>query len=223
MQQLGMHNDLLKKQAISLRKAGYSIKQISSMLPIAISTSSVWLQGVVLRKSAKARIDRRSVEARQRGALERKRRLSITYRVTEKLVQEQLASVNLNLYHKRLLCAFLYWGEGAKTGKVLKFTNSDPQLILIFLELFRESFQINEMKLSATLHLHSYHNDNKQLLFWSKVTKIPLHRIHIYRKENSGKRIKLDYPGCITIKYSNSRLYTALTGYYKYFRRAGFV
>lgn len=214
---------MIKKQAISLRKAGYSIKQIAQMLQIAKSTSSVWLGNVEIKAPAKARIDRRSAEARTRGALERRRRLGIIYRTVENIVRDDLKSLSLDLKLKRLLCAFLYWGEGGKTFRTIKFTNSDPLLITVFLKLFRESFHLNEMKLTATLHLHSYHNERRQLLFWSKVTKIPIHRIHIYRKQNSGNRIKADYQGCITVNYSNSKLFTALTSYYKYFDYAGLV
>lgn len=218
-----MHNDLLKKQAISLRKAGYSLKQISTMLLIAKSTASVWVRDIEMKMPAKHRLDRRSAEARQRGAIERKRRLTVKYNVIEQIVKDDLVSLKLNKTIKRLLCAFLYWGEGAKTRKDLRFINSDPKAIAIFLELFRESFEINELKFRARLHLHEYHNERKQLIFWSKITKIPLHRISIYRKPNTGKRIKDEYPGCISINYSDTKIFTALTGYYKFFKHGGLV
>ncbi len=212
-----MHNDLLKKQAISLRMSGYSLKQISTILLIAKSTASVWVRDVEMKMPAKHRIDRRSVEARQRGAIERKRRLTVRYNVIEQIVKDDLASLALNKTIKRLLCAFLYWGEGAKTRKDLRFINSDPKVIATFLSLFRDSFVVSELKFRARLHIHEYHDERKQLIFWSKITKIPLHRISIYRKPNSGKRIRVNYPGCISINYGDSKIFTALTGYYKLF------
>lgn len=214
---------ILKNQAIALRKAGYSIKQIAKMLGIAVSTSSVWLCDVELKTPAKKRIDRRSAEARQRGALERKRRLGVIYDTIENNVQEELTSLKLDKTLRRLLCAFLYWGEGAKTSKDLRFVNSDPKIIQTFLYLLRMSFEINDLKLRARLHLHEYHNEKKQLIFWSKITKIPIHRISIYRKPNTGKRIRLDYPGCISINYGDSKIFTALTGYYRFFNPGGLV
>lgn len=218
-----MYNNILKSQAISLRKAGYSIKQISVMLNVAKSTSSVWLSGVPLGNAAKDRIDRRSAAARQRGVLERKRRLSIVYRNIESLVQEELEELKLSRTVKRLLCSFLYWGEGSKTRKDLRFMNSDPKAIATYLMLLRESFIIDELKLKARLHIHEYHNEKRQLIFWSKITKIPLHRISIYRKPNSGKRKRAGYPGCISINYCDAKIFTALTGYYKFFRHGGVV
>lgn len=212
-----------KNKALGFRRRGYSTKQIASKLKIAKSTSSLWVRDINMGVQAKSRIDRRSADARSRGALERKRRLAITYRVVEGIVKDDLKTIGLNLKLKRLLCAFLYWGEGAKTFGTIKFTNSDPKLVALFLKLFRESFVLDELRLAATLHLHSYHDERKQLLFWSNVTKIPIDRIHIYRKQNSGNRIKENYPGCITVNYSNSRLFTALTSYYKYFDYAGLV
>lgn len=210
-----MHHSQLKSQALSLRQSGYSIKQIAKMLNIAVSTSSVWLNGVELKVSAQKRIDLRSAEARQRGALERKRRLLIKYETIEKIVREDLDKLNLDKISKRLLCAFLYWGEGAKTGKDLRFINADPKVVQVYLLLLRDSFKINEIKLRARLHIHEYHDEKKQLIFWSKITKIPIYRISIYRKPNTGKIIREGYPGCISINYADSAVFTALTGYYR--------
>ncbi len=210
-----MHNEIKKKQAVSLRKAGYSLSRIAKMLQIAKSTSSIWVRDVEMKAPAKFRLDGRSVEGKTRGALERKRRLSIRYRVIDQSVKDDLADFIPSKTIKRLLCAFLYWGEGSKTRKDLRFINSDPKLIATFLTLFRGSFAIDELKLRARLHIHEYHDKNKQLIFWSKITKIPIYRISIYRKPNTGKRIREGYPGCISINYADSVIFTALTGYYR--------
>ncbi len=212
-----MHNEIKKKQAAFLREAGYSLRQIANILGIAKSTSSIWVRDVEIKAPAKFRLDQRSIEGRTRGALERKRRLAIKYRVIEQTVKDDLAEFRSSKTIKRLLCAFLYWGEGAKTRKDLRFINSDPKVIEAFLILFRGSFKVNELKFRARLHIHGYHDEKKQLIFWSRITKIPLHRISIYRKPNSGKRIKDNYPGCISINYADSKIFTALTGYYRFF------
>ena len=132
-----MYSKNLKNEALEFRKKGYSIKQIAKHFGIARSTSSVWSRGIEMDQVAKARIDKRSQEARGCGALERKRRLLIMYRTVERIVSEEIRTLSLDQNMKRLLCSFLYWGEGAKTGPTIKFTNSDPKLIITFLALFR--------------------------------------------------------------------------------------
>lgn len=47
-------------------------------------------------------------------------------------------------------------------------------MIDTFLRLFRNSYQLNEKKLRALIHLHEYHNEEEMRIFWSKVTGIPL-------------------------------------------------
>jgi predicted transcriptional regulator len=212
-----MYHISIKLQAIKYRKKGYSIKNIAKLLGIAKSTSSLWLREINMGKKAIRRIDKRSRKSRGRGAEERKRRLGIQYKIIEDIVKSDLERIKLTKLHARLLCAFLYWGEGAKRQKAIKFMNSDPALITVFLKLFRESFPVREDRLRATLHLHEYHNQKERLLFCSKITKIPMNQIGIYNKPNTGKRLRAEYPGCISINYSDSKIFTALTSYYKYF------
>ncbi len=52
-----MHSRELKEKAISLRKQGYSIKEIAAELNIAQSTSSLWLSNIILNSTAQKRLD----------------------------------------------------------------------------------------------------------------------------------------------------------------------
>jgi len=67
--------------------------------------------------------------------------------------------------NRKLACALLYWCEGEKKGGAVRFTNSDPVMIQTFLNLFRQSFKLDESKFRICLHLHSYHNQQKQKKF----------------------------------------------------------
>lgn len=98
-------------------------------------------------------------------------------------------------YQLKIFLALLYWGEGSKTKKNLTFTNSDHNLIKSYLKLLRASFNVDEKKISAWLHLHDYHDRQEMLTFWSNVTGIDKKRIHVYNKKNAGLRKKRDYKG----------------------------
>ena len=97
----------------------------------------------------------------------------------------------------------IYWCEGNKSLRdSVFFTNSDPRLIANFLHLFRNSFDIDESKFRVCMHLHDYHNEEKQLNFWSDVTFIPKNQFFkSYKKLNTKKRIRDNYQGCIQVRY----------------------
>ena len=79
-------------------------------------------------------------------------------------------------------------------------------MIKTFLSLLRKAYSIDENKIKAVLHLHSYHNPKKQIEYWSKVTKIRKENISVYHKKNKGIRKKDNYNGCISIRYGDVRI-----------------
>jgi hypothetical protein len=116
---------------------------------------------------------------------------------------KRLLNVKFNKDLLKILCAVLYWAEGAKfTDSRLEFTNSSPKLIKTYLRLLRKGFDIKEEKLRANIHLHEYHDDDKQKKYWSKITNIPLSQFNkSYLKPHTKKRIRKNYPGCVRISY----------------------
>jgi hypothetical protein len=84
----------------------------------------------------------------------------------------------------------------------MRFINSDPNLVHTFLSLLRRSFNIDENKFRVCIHLHDYHNELRQIKFWSKITDIPTGKfLKSFRKSNTGKRVRNNYNGCVSIRY----------------------
>jgi hypothetical protein len=104
------------------------------------------------------------------------------------------------------MLSLLYWCEGSKNDRRVVFMNSDPLLVKAYLKLLRAAFSINEEKIRAVLHLHEYHNIKKAIKYWSKITKIKTNNFFIYHKNNSGKRKKTNYYGCLSIRYGDSKI-----------------
>lgn len=72
------------------------------------------------------------------------------------------------------------------------------------------------------MHLHEYHIEKKQKNFWEKVTEIPAKQFHrSYLKPNTGKRKRLNYPGCVTVTYYNARVAKELATIYNAFVQRG--
>jgi orotate phosphoribosyltransferase-like protein len=195
--------DLLNK-ALVLRKQGYSLKQISEQLNISKSTASVWMRDVVMNRKAQKKLRNHCDKGRQKGAeagrVKRLQRIKDIEVRTMSFIQN-LESLSVD--QCKLLLAMMYWGEGSKTGNRLMFTNSDPNFVKAYLFLLRKSFIINENRLYIALHIHDYHDKTEMIDFWSKLTKISKNHFCVYKKSNIGKVKKINYKGCVSVRYGD--------------------
>lgn len=195
-------------QIIELRKKGYSLKEISELVGVCKSTASYWSKDIVLSEKAQKRLQTR-VTAGQLASASTKRLK--TEKVLENYYDQSYKWLagreqGFDVDTKKLFCSLIYWCEGGKVNnRMVQFTNSDPDLISAFLTLLREIFTIDETKFRVCIHLHSYHDKNKQIEYWSKQTNIPEKQfIKPFMKANTGKRIRQNYQGCCQIRYYNS-------------------
>ncbi len=93
--------------------------------------------------------------------------------------------------------------------------NSDPNLIELFMKLIRLSFDLDEKKFRAMVHIHNYHNNDEVIKYWSAITNIPkLQFSKSYLKQNTEKRIRDGYMGCLRIRYYDYRIALELRAYY---------
>lgn len=203
----------IKNRAILLREKGFSFKEISEKIGISKSTASLWLRDIKLSKIAKKRIYSLSINGRKKGIETNRKKREIENKIIEKKVEKYFSVANHAEIDPRIACALLYWGEGTKYdgNKSVSFINSDSEMVRYFLRTFRKSFDLNEKKFRALIHLHEYHDVEKQLKFWSNITKIPISQFNkSYLKKNTGKNKKENYPGCVSIRYSDIRIYKEL-------------
>jgi len=76
-----------------------------------------------------------------------------------------------------LVGAALYWGEGAnkipeRGYQSVAFTNSNPQMIKIFLRYVREVLQISDEKMKPGVIVHPNINPEDAKEYWAKVTNL---------------------------------------------------
>ena len=204
-----MSKNLLRESALLLRKEGYSLAEISEQLHISKSTASLWMRTVALEQTAKERISSKRTEARARAAQTNRRKKDERLTIVQEYAKSVLKGIDLPEDTSRLLCSLLYWCEGAKLRKssTFSFMNSDPNLVKTFMRLMRSGFPIDERKLRLQVHLHEYHDSQKQLLFWSNLTNIPLSQcLKPYHKPHTGIRTREGYQGCASIRYLDIQL-----------------
>jgi predicted transcriptional regulator len=193
----------IKNKVTQLRQEGYSIKEIAKEVNIAQSTVSLFVRKTKLNHKAKNILLRKRQAGREkavrtiiRNREEREKRSII-------VAENFLEGVNITKAISFLVAAVSYECEGGKSNfGVLEFTNSDPVLIRLFLLSLRKSFLLDENKFRVVMHLHSYHNEKDEQIFWSDVTSIPKQLFtKTFQKKESGITRKEGYHGCVQIKY----------------------
>ncbi len=197
-----------KAEALVLRSKGYSIREIHRILNVSLSSVSSWVKRVPLNSEAQLRISSLKKEGLRKTNLITREKTKIKESEALKIAEKVNISAKLNHASLAILCSMIYFCEGNKGLRDLVFfTNSDPSLISTFIKLLRSSFKLDESKFRACLHLHSYHNEEEQIKFWSTLTNIPKRQfIKTYNKKHTGKYKKEGYRGCIQIRYYDVRI-----------------
>jgi hypothetical protein len=197
-----------KEQAIVLRKQGFSLKEISEKVKVAKGTVSLWVKDIELTPKACIRLLARIKKGQYISARNKRKKTELREKMFEKEARKWASGIRISAQQEKLICAMIYWCEGAKGhAQGIDFTNSDPYLVKYFIDLLGRVFSVPRDKICARLHLHSYHDPEKQKKFWAKILRISEDQFrNPYLKPNSKKRIRKDYPGCINIRYYDSIL-----------------
>jgi len=211
-----------KEKAIKLRKQGYSYSEILKKVLVSKSTLSLWLRSIGLAKRQEQRLTEKKLAAMKRGwEACRQKRLRTTEEIKTKARNEIERLSSRELW---LIGIALYWAEGHKekirSGNV-RFTNSDPQMIKLFLRWLRKICKISKKDIFCEIYLHetAAHREREIRKYWSKITNFPpiqfqkirwkKHKINTKRK-NIGK----NYRGLLRITVRKStNLNRKITGW----------
>lgn len=164
-----------KKLAIKLRRAGKSYNQISKTLTIQKGTLSGWFKNDPVSQKVKTALNDNSnplVARRIKNFVENNRKRWLKWRSD---ARQEAENEFAELSKKPLFVAglMLYWGEGdSKMGNPLRFTNTDPRMISLYVKFVRKVLEIPKKKLKITLVLYPDLLENTCKNFWSKITNL---------------------------------------------------
>ncbi len=172
------------------RETGYSINEI--VVALDVPKSTVWhhIKGVKVREEFLP-----ALKSKRGGS--KKRRL----KAIEKAISEAEEILNNKKIYASIL-SMLYWAEGNKESCV--FTNTDPQMIRIFINTMDKCFGINKDRYSVTIRYFTGMSKDLCLKYWSDQLEI------------NGKYVKMYYnDGCTRGKspYGMCRLTVKRGGY----------
>lgn len=203
-----------KDRAVFLRSLGKSYSEILEEVGVAKSTLSIWLRDVGLAKKQQHRLSQKKIEAGLRGAERRRQqRLAAISRINDE-ARKKIG--NISQRELWWIGISLYWAEGSKEkdgrpGSGVKFSNSDPVMIKVFLKWLTELASVPKEGIKLEIYIHeSCHNRISDVInYWSRVTgfgKESFTRIY-YKKNKIGtkrKNIGLSYFGLVRISVSAS-------------------
>lgn len=201
-----------KQLAIKLRKKGFTYGEILRQVPVAKSTLSLWLRSVGLALPQKQRITEKRIQARLRGAsARRQKRILLTKQIYSEAGQEIGQISRRELW---LIGAALYWAEGNKqkehnVSQDVKFSNSDPLMIKIFLKWLLDICKISIDDIKFEIYLHETNLADGVKEFWAKTTGFGIEKFQtIYWKKNKintkRKNKGENYNGLLRIKVKKS-------------------
>lgn len=186
-------------------KEHLSYKEIGRRLGVSDSTISIWFRNVK--------------DGNPRKYVQTNRSLRETIKKSEISIFNKI-KIDVNL--AKIYCGILYGCEGSKypASNCIIFTNSEPKLILAFVNLLRNAYELDESKFRIILQVHSNQNYIVLSNYWSKILKIPIDKFYkpTITIANEGKH-KDNYLGTCTIKYYDYKLQLKLIGIYEQFMR----
>lgn len=210
-----IYSDKVKQEARNLRIKGWSIGEIRLKMKIPKNTISSWVKDIQLTKQQDERIKAKIVSSAAIGrhlAVEANRQKIEQWKESIRNSVRHFENIHLkNPKLGKLICGLLYLCEGSKypSSQSMTFGNSDPKVIVAFLNLLRTCFRIREDKLRCRIMPRWDQNINKLQRFWSKITKIPLCQFYKTKADNRTKGIKTmrkDYMGVCALTYCDTTL-----------------
>lgn len=198
----------LYKKAVKLRKEGYTYSYILNQIPVAKSTLSLWFHTVHLSKTQTQRLTEKKLAAIKRGG-EAKRRQKLERK--ERIITAARSEIDhLSLRELWLIGTTLYWAEGSKEksyrGHLVAFSNSDPDMIRVFLRWLDLCLNISPDIVKFSIYIHENYKDQVKyhLDFWQKVVGIRYNipqKVYFKRHNPSPKRknVSQDYHGQLNV------------------------
>jgi len=219
-----------KSQALKLRLTGKSYSEINHLLGVPKATLSDWFNKLELPEKAKERIAQRVHQKSIAAILKHNHTQTYIAQQNARNVRSKAKSeiVSINNRDLFMLGVSLYWAEGYKrpimqNGKLkthhpVTLSNSDPELVKVYLGFLRKVCHIPEKNITGEIRVYEHHNEAYLLSFWNKITNIPFSQLRTIKNgvSISSQRIRpfniLPY-GTIQIRVNSTELYHKIMGW----------
>ena len=118
--------------------------------------------------------------------------------------------------NRQIIGSVLWWAEGTRARRDKRwknswmyhvdFTNTDEQMIKLFLEFLTKDIGIDEARLKLQLQIHEDDDQGNLERYWSKITDIPLSRFYKTIIRPKGNKVGKTRGTC-KIRYCDKKTY----------------
>jgi len=202
-----MAKDKERNKARALRRQGWRIKDIAKEVGIRSDTVSKWCRDIELTSDQIAAIAAEDPGwlARHDAAQQTKKE-ALEQRITYQKAGRERAREGSDLH---LLGCMLYWGEGAKGRNHLKFVNTDPHMLKLYMRFLREEFQIQDKDIYLNVMHHTKNEDEIVEIrnYWLNWLNLSLEcNVNMQLKKGSDSRKSRYEYGICSIDVSRTEL-----------------
>lgn len=215
-----------RQKAKELRSQGLSIKNISQQLGVSSSSVSLWVRNIKLTSEQIKNLEQQNPIFNNQ--LNGSRTIAKRARLKRLQYQEggAIKAREGNLLHQA--GCMLYWAEGTKSKNSCKFTNSDVNMMKLFLHFLRETFNLSNDKIIIRLNYYTNNGLTKEDIekFWLDNLELEHSSLRKGQENNRPRSItnavrhnKLIYGICCIEVYSQSivqHIYGAIQEYAKF-------
>jgi hypothetical protein len=137
------------------RDEGRSVREIARLLGVSVDSVSRWTADIALSPAFAEALRQRNpaINDQLKGAREQ----SVAKRRARLAQQQEGRERARSPTRLHLAGCMLYWAEGSKDRNRVKLTNSDPDLLALFVRFLRQCYGIapERIKLSVNCHLNN--------------------------------------------------------------------
>ena len=206
-----------KELGQELRTLGLTYAEIRKMIPVPKGTLSDWCRDIPLTDEQLERIrglGGNSAAGRAKaGRVLRERNLRRTAAIREAGREE---ARRLTRDPDWVAGVVAYWAEGAKRTKQVKFSNSDPDLVRLFMKWAERFLDVEVERFTISLHLHNGQDEAERKLYWGRVTGFTSDQFRktFWKSEGTGHRKNVLYNGTAQVRISCSNtIYHRIMGW----------
>jgi hypothetical protein len=202
-----------REKAIELRHQQWTYAEIAQKLNVSKGTLSLWLKDVPY--SARLEVLERRRKASIRNGLVLKNLKSARVALVRSTAKDAIGQfTDVDFWR---LGAMAYWAEGSKTvDSLVKFTNTDPDLVVMMVNWLRRICLVPPTKLRFHLRVHPGEDVRELERFWSELTGIPksqFYRTTLKVSGSGGKTVRKLKHGIASVIVCDTELFYRIQGW----------
>jgi hypothetical protein len=142
-----------RQQARLMRRdEGRSVREIAALLGVSVASVSRWTVDITLSPGFIEALRQRNPAVN--GCLTGTREQSAARRAIRMEAQGRGRERARRPTRLHLAGCMLYWAEGSKDRNTVKFTNSDPDLVSLFVRFLRACYDVSPERITLSVNCH---------------------------------------------------------------------